>query len=442
MCILETLFMLMATVVAFLYKGGDFYPLLISSGILFGVGISLYAIGFRANEYTAGRREGMLTVTLTWLLLSLLGMLPFYLGGYIDNITDAFFETMSGFTTTGSTILTDIEALPKGGATQMFNAETPGITHERFRPRVTQVAKRLWGVYVFLTVLLIGLLWIGPMNLYDAVNHALTAISTGGYSTKNASIAYWHSAYIEYVITIFMFIGATNITLIYFCLNGNIKKLFFDEEFRWFFWFVLIMTGITTGWIMYHGFFTDFPTAFRQAAFQVVTLVSTCGFATENYIPWGPFFWMIALILMFICGCAGSTCGGLKMGRFVILSKNLFNEFKKQTHPHAIIPVRMDSHIVSGEVVHRVLAFAFAYMSLIVLSCAVLMLDGLGFEESIGAAVSAISNVGPGLGKLGPVDNFSEVPVVSKWFLSLLMMTGRLEIFTVLTLLVPGFWKQ
>ena len=322
MCILETLFMLMATVVAFLYKGGDFYPLLISSGILFGVGISLYAIGFRANEYTAGRREGMLTVTLTWLLLSLLGMLPFYLGGYIDNITDAFFETMSGFTTTGSTILTDIEALPKGvlfwrsltqwqggigmivftvalmpilggGATQMFNAETPGITHERFRPRVTQVAKRLWGVYVFLTVLLIGLLWIGPMNLYDAVNHALTAISTGGYSTKNASIAYWHSAYIEYVITIFMFIGATNITLIYFCLNGNIKKLFFDEEFRWFFWFVLIMTGITTGWIMYHGFFTDFPTAFRQAAFQVVTLVSTCGFATENYIPWGPFFWMI-----------------------------------------------------------------------------------------------------------------------------------------------------
>ena len=471
MCILETLFMLMATVVAFLYKGGDFYTLLLCSGILFGVGVSLYAIGFRANEYMAGRREGMLTVTFTWILLSLLGMLPFYLGGYIDNVTDAFFETMSGFTTTGSTILTDIESLPKGilfwrsltqwqggigmivftvalmpilggGATQMFNAETPGITHERFRPRVTQVAKRLWGVYLFLTFLLIGLLWIGPMDLYDAANHALTAISTGGYSTKNASIAYWNSAYIEYIITIFMFIGATNITLIYFCLNGNVKKLFFDEEFRWFFWFVMLMIAVTTGWIMYKGFFTDFPTAFRQAAFQVVTLVSTCGFATENYIPWGSFFWMIALILMFICGCAGSTCGGLKMGRFVILSKNLFNEFKKQTHPHAIIPVRMDSHIVSGDIVHRVLAFAFAYMSLIVISCIVLMLDGLGFEESIGAAVSAISNVGPGLGKLGPVDNFSEVPVVSKWFLSFLMMTGRLEIFTVLTLLVPGFWKQ
>lgn len=471
MCILETVFMSLATVVAFLYKGNDFYPLLISSGIIFLTGVLLYVVGFRANEYMTGRREGMLTVTLTWTLLSFLGMLPFYLGGYVDNITDAFFETMSGFTTTGSTILTDIEALPKGilfwrsltqwqggmgmivftvalmpilggGAIQMFDAETPGITHERFRPRITQVAKRLWGVYLFLTFVLVLLLWIGPMDLYDAVNHAMTAISTGGYSTKNSSIAYWDSAYIEYVISLFMLIGATNITLIYFCLNGNVKKLCRDEEFRWFFWFVWIMIGITTAWVLYTGFATDFSSAFRKATFQVSTLVSTCGFATENYIPWGPFFWSIALILMFICGCAGSTCGGLKMGRFAILSKSLFNAFKKQTHPHAIIPVRMDTHIVSGDVVLRVLAFAFAYVVLIVISCLVLMLDGLGFEESIGAAVSAISNVGPGLGKLGPVDNFSEVPVVSKWFLSFLMMTGRLEIFTVLTLLVPGFWKQ
>lgn len=410
MCILETVFMSLATVVAFLYKGNDFYPLLISSGIIFLTGVLLYVVGFRANEYMTGRREGMLTVTLTWTLLSFLGMLPFYLGGYVDNITDAFFETMSGFTTTGSTILTDIEALPKGilfwrsltqwqggmgmivftvalmpilggGAIQMFDAETPGITHERFRPRITQVAKRLWGVYLFLTFVLVLLLWIGPMDLYDAVNHAMTAISTGGYSTKNASIAYWDSAYIEYVISLFMLIGATNITLIYFCLNGNVKKLCRDEEFRWFFWFVWIMIGITTAWVLYTGFATDFSSAFRKATFQVSTLVSTCGFATENYIPWGPFFWSIALILMFICGCAGSTCGGLKMGRFAILSKSLFNAFKKQTHPHAIIPVRMDTHIVSGDVVLRVLAFAFAYVVLIVISCLVLMLDGLGFEE-------------------------------------------------------------
>ena len=174
----------------------------------------------------------------------------------------------------------------------------------------------------------------------------------------------------------------------------------------------------------------------------MVWLVSTCGFATDDYIPWGPFFWFIALILMFICGCAGSTCGGLKMGRFVILTKNLSNEFKKQTHPHAVIPVRMNGHVVSGDIVHRVLAFVFAYITLIVVSCLALSLDGMGFSEAIGAAVSAISNVGPGLGTLGPVSNFADVPTVSKWFLSFLMLTGRLEIFTVLTILVPGFWKQ
>lgn len=471
MFILETLFMLSAVAVAFIYKGDDLVPLLVSSGIMFLSGIVFFLIGRKANEHVAGRREGMLTVTLTWTFFSLLGMLPFYLGGYIDTITDAFFETVSGYTTTGSTILTDVEALPKGllfwrsltqwqggigmivftvallpmiggGATQLFNAETPGITHELFRPRVTQVAKRLSGVYIFFTLLLIGLLWAGPMDLFDSVNHALTCISTGGYSTKNASIAYWNSPYIEYVITIFMFLGATNMTLAYFFFNGNPKKLFKDEEMRWFFWSVCVVIGITMTWILVKGFVTDFETAFRQAAFQVVTLISTCGFATADYIPWGPFFWMIALILMIVCGCAGSTCGGLKMGRFVILSKNLFNEFKKQTHPNAVIPVRMNGHVVSTGIVHRILAFAFAYLALIVVSCLTLTLDGLGFEEAVGASISAISNVGPGLGSLGPIGNFADVPTVSKWFLSFLMLVGRLEIFTVLTILLPGFWKQ
>lgn len=296
MFILETFFMLAATVVAFLYRGSDVYPLLISSGILFGTGFLFYSMGFKANEHSAGRREGMLIVTLTWILFSLFGMLPFYIGGYIDNVTDAFFETMSGFTTTGSTILTNIEALPKGilfwrsltqwqggigmvvftvalmpifggGASQMFDAETPGITHERFRPRITQVAKRLWGVYVFLTLFLVGLLWAGPMNLYDAVNHAFTAISTGGYSTKNASIAYWNSSYIEYVITIFMFIGATNMTLVYFCFNGNVKKLIKDEEFRWFFFFVLSAVLITCSTAKVGEPFKIADTAFCEAAF-------------------------------------------------------------------------------------------------------------------------------------------------------------------------------
>lgn len=471
MFILETFFMLIATVVAILYKGNDVYPLLLSSGILFGAGLVFYAIGFHANEHSAGRREGMLTVTLTWILFSFFGMLPFYLGGYINSVTDAYFETMSGFTTTGSTILTDIEALPKGilfwrsltqwqggigmivftvalmpilgtGAAQMFDAETTGITHERFRPRVTQVAKRVWGVYVFLTLILTGLLWAGPMSLYDGVNHAMTTMATGGYSTKNASIAYWDSAYIDYVITIFMCIGATNITLIYFSLNGKFSRLLKDEETRWFYTFVLITIFVVTAWLVCKGFEGDLERAFRLAAFQVATLISTCGFATADFIPWGPFFWVIALILMVVCGCGGSTSGGLKMGRVVVLTKNLLNEFKKQTHPHAVIPVRMNDHVVTSDVVHKVLAFAFVYMSLLVLSCLVLSLDGLGFEESVGAVTSAVSNTGPGLGTLGPAGNFSGLSDFAKWYISFLMMTGRLEIFTVLTILLPGFWKQ
>ena len=471
MLLLETLFLLSATLISFLYRGDDFSALLISSGIMFATGGLFYLIGCRADEYMAGRREGMLTVALTWVFFSLLGMLPFYLSGYIDNVTDAFFETMSGFTTTGSSILTDIESLPKGllfwrsltqwqggigmivftvalmpifggGAAQLFDAETPGITHERFRPRVTQVAKRLSGVYILLTICLIGLLWLGPMNLFDAINHALTTISTGGYSTKNASIAYWNSSYVEYVTMIFMLLGATNITLIYFCFNGNFKKLFKDEEFRWFLSFILIAIAIVVTWLLYNGFVTGFENAFRTSAFQVITLITTCGFATDDYLHWGPFFWVIALILMFICGCAGSTSGGLKMGRFVILTKNLSNEFKKQVHPQAVIPVRMNGHAVSSDIVHRVLAFVFAYLTLIVFSCIILTLDGIPFEEAVGGTVSAVSNIGPGLGSLGPVGNYADVPVVSKWFLSFLMLTGRLEIFTVLTILVPGFWKQ
>ncbi len=471
MFLLETIFMLIATGVAFLYKGGDFLPFLISSGILMTTGLVFFLIGKNGDEYSVGRREGMLTVALTWIFFSFFGMLPFYLGGYIDNITDAYFETMSGFTTTGASILTDIEAMPKGilfwrsltqwqggigmivftvalmpiigrGASQLFDAEMPGITHERFRPRITQVAKRLAGVYLLLTILLIGLLWAGPMDLYDAVNHALTTVSTGGYSTKNASIGFWNSAYVEYVVMIFMFLGATNITLIYFCLNGNPLKLIKDEEFQWYLSFVLITTGVVITWLLLNSYIVGFENALRTSGFHVISLITTTGFMTADYNTWGSFFWMIALILMFICGCAGSTSGGLKIGRFVILTKNLFNEFQKQTHPKAIIPVRMSGHVVSADIVHRVLAFVFAYITLIVISCIVLSLDGMSFDDTVGVAISAIGNVGPALGSLGPVSNYAEVPVVSKWFLSFLMITGRLEIFTILTILVPGFWKR
>lgn len=468
--LLESLFMTLPMLVALYYQEGDFYPLLISCVIMLLTGAVFYASGRNAKDAGNGRREGMLIVTMTWLLLSFLGMLPYYLGGYVSSVSDAYFETISGFTTTGASIMTDIEALPKGilfwrsltqwqggigvivftvailpifgvGASQMFDAETTGITHERFLPRVAQVAKRIWGVYLFFTVCVFLFLLAGPMNTFDAVNHALTLISTGGYSTRNASIAYWDSAYVEYVSIVSMFIGALNMSLVYFCFKGQFDKLFKDEEFRWFTGFVVVTTVCITVTITLNNFESG-EEAIRTAAFQVVTLISGSGFATDNYITWGPFFWTVALLLMFISGCAGSTSGGLKMSRFVVLMKNLSNAFKKQTHPNAIIPVRINGKAISEDLVRRILAFVFAYLGLIFISCLFLSFLGLDFDEAVGAAVSSMGNVGPALGDIGPVSNYASIPDAAKWYLGFLMMVGRLEIFTVLTILFPGFWKQ
>jgi trk system potassium uptake protein TrkH len=473
MFLLETLFMLLAAGVAFLYGGDDRYPLLLSCTILFTAGLLFLLTGWKANEHKAGYREGMLIVTLTWTLLSLFGMLPFYLSGYIDNVTDAYFETISGFTTTGSSILTNVEALPRGllfwrsltqwqggigvvvftvallplfggGVSQMFEAETTGtgISHERFLPRVTQVAKRLSGIYLLLTSLLTLLLWMGPMDVFDAVNHALTTVSTGGYSTRNASIGHWDSAYIEYVTAFFMFVGSINMTLLYFFLKGNFRKLFGDEELRWFFFIILLATCVSTIWIGVNGWATGVEEAFRQAMFHIISLISSTGFMTTDYLPWGSFFWFIALALMFIGGCAGSTSGGLKIGRFVIIQKNLSNVFQRQMHPNAILPVRMNKHVISADNIYRCLAFAFVYLSLIMIGCLAMTFDGMEFNESIAAAISAISNIGPGLGTQGPAGNYIAVPVLSKWAIAFLMMVGRLEVFTVLTIFLPSFWKQ
>ncbi|MDR2809969.1 MAG: TrkH family potassium uptake protein [Tannerellaceae bacterium] len=473
MFLLETLFMLSAAGVAFFYDEGDLHPLLLSCAILFAAGLLFYLTGRQADEQVAGYREGMLVVALTWTLLALFGMMPFYLGGYINNITDAYFETISGFTTTGASILTDIEALPHGilfwrsltqwqggigvvvftvallplfggGASQMFEAETSGtgISHERFRPRVTQVAKRFSGIYLLLTILLAFLLWIGPMDAFDAVNHAFTTVSTGGYSTRNVSVGFWHSPYVEYTISFFMFVGSVSMTLLYFFFKGNFRKLFGDEELRWFFFIILLFVGITTAWILFNGWAADVEEAFRLALFHIISLISSCGLMTSDYLHWGAFFCFPALMVMFIGGCTGSTSGGLKVGRFVIIYKNLSNVFLKQMHPNAVLPVRMNHHVISADNVYRCLAFAFVYLSLIMAGCLILSFNGSHFDESIGATISAISNIGPGLGAQGPSGNYAGMADVSKWTLSFLMIVGRLEIFTVLTIFLPSFWKQ
>lgn len=469
--IIESLFMMAATVVSFYYEETAGDAILISSAITFISGILIRLIGTDDYEKPIGKRESFLAVSLTWVILSAFGMLPFYLSGAIPDISNAYFETMSGFSTTGASILTNIDEMPLGllfwrsitqwiggigiivfalavlpmlggNASVLYDAETTGIAHERFRPRVAQVAKRLWMTYIFVTFILFILLWIGPMNMFDAACHALTTMSTGGYSTKQASIAYWNSPYLEYVLSIFMFIGGINFALIFFLLRGVPKKLFKDEEFRWYTCICLIFIAIIGLSLYFSGQLDSIEYSLRTATFQVISVITTTGFTTVNYMNWGAFYIFILCLLMLFCACAGSTSGGIKIVRIIILFKNAVNEFKRQVHPNAILPVRLNGQVVPIDIVTKILAFMFLYLAILVISFLILSFMGIEFEESIGAAVSCMGNVGPGLGNIGENGHFNDIPAASKWYLCFLMLTGRLELFTVLSLFMPAFWKR
>lgn len=470
--VIESLFLFLSAGISAYYKEWDTPYLLISAGIALIPGILFILFGSKEKINFVGKREGFVAVSLTWLLFCIFGMVPYYISGAIPSLTDAFFETMSGLTTTGSSILTDVESMPKGllfwrsltqwlggmgvivfslallpliggGATQLFEAETTGVTQDKFRPRVAQISKRLWMIYAGLTIAVIILLNIGPMDTFDSICHGLTTISTGGYSTKSNSIAYWNSAYIENVIIIFMLIGSINFSLLYFCFKGKFKKVIKNEELQWFFLIVIIATIIISFFIIKNNVFDkNISTSIRDVLFQVVSTISTTGFMTNDFITWEPFYWVIFLILMVICGCAGSTSGGMKTIRIVILAKNTINEFYKQIHPKAVFPVRVSGIALPLEIVQRVVSFVFLFILIIILSWLILALSGMGFDEALGAAITAISNVGPGLGANGPSGNFAEIPVFAKWYMSFLMLVGRLEIFTILILFTPAFWKE
>ena len=469
--IIESLFMMAATVVSFYYHETVGDAMLISSTITFFAGIFIRLIGTDYYERPIGKRESFLVVSLTWVILSLFGMLPFCLSGAIPDISNAYFETMSGFSTTGASILTDIDSMPKGllfwrsitqwiggigiivfalavlpmvggNASVLYDAETTGIVHERFRPRITQVAKRLWITYIFVTSILFFLLWAGPMNVFDSACHALATMSTGGYSTKQASIAYWNSPYLEYVLSAFMFIGGINFALIFFLLKGVPKKLLKDEEFRWYAVICLVFITIIALSLYFSGKITDIEYSFRTSMFQVVSIITTTGFTSVNYMNWGAFYIFILCLLMLFCACAGSTSGGIKIVRIIVLFKNAINEFKRQVHPNAILPVRLNGQVIPIDIVTKILAFMFLYLAILVVSFLVLSFLGLEFEEAIGAAVSCMGNVGPGLGDIGHSGHFNDIPAASKWYLCFLMLTGRLELFTVLSLFMPAFWKR
>lgn len=463
-------FMLLCLPVSLIFREGGVMPLVLSSFITTLIGGLMWALTKNRYGNNLNKRDGYLIVTLGWLSMSLVGTLPYIFSGAIPNFTDAFFETLSGFTTTGASILNDIESLPKGilfwrsltqwmggmgiivlavailpilgiGGMQLFVAEAPGLKLDKLQPRITATARRLWIIYGGLTFAEFVLLWLGGMTIFDALNHSLTTMATGGFSTRQDSIAYFESGYLQYVIIIFMFLAGTNFTLTYFGFKGNFKKVWANEEFRVYSVGVLLL-GIIVSVGLYFNGDGNLEKSFRDALFQVVSIVTTTGFVSADYTVWGPAISVLLFVLMFVGASAGSTAGGVKIVRHLLLLKNGMLELKRQLHPAAIIPVRLNKKAVSQDITYNVLAFIMIYLTIYVISAFIMGLIGVDFVTALGSVATSLGNIGPGFGSVGPVDNFAHLPAVGKWFLSFLMLLGRLELFTVLILITPYFWRK
>ncbi|MEA3504317.1 MAG: potassium transporter TrkG [Bacteroidota bacterium] len=445
-----------------------FWPLIISGLITIATGLIIF-FAFRNASSSLTKKEGFVIVTFSWIIISIFGALPLYLSSTTPTITDAFFETISGFTTTGSSILNDIEIVPKGilfwrsmthwiggmgiivlslailpifgiGGMSLFVAEVPGPTPDKLHPRIAATAKRLWGIYVLLTFIETALLMFGGMDLFDGLCHAFGTIATGGFSTQNASVADY-SPYIQYVIIVFMILAGTNFTLHYLALHGNLKETIKNEEYRYYMLIILVFSAIiATVLILNTG--TEIEASVRNSLFQVVSIVTTTGFVTDNYLLWPNYLWMLIFLLMFIGGNAGSTGGGIKVIRQLLIIKNSFLELKRLVHPNAIIPVRLNDIAVPKNIIFNILAFVILYFFIFAISIIIMSVIGLDYQTSIGAVAASLGNIGPGLGSVGPICNYSDIPDVGKWFLSFLMLLGRLELFTVLILFSPAFWKN
>jgi len=443
--------------------------ILLSSLINSAIGFFLYYSTKNNQNKELRKRDGYLIVTSSWIIMSFFGMLPYLMTGQIPGVANAFFETVSGYTTTGATILDDIESLDHGilywrsltqwiggmgiivlavailpflgiGGMQLFVAEAPGVSIDKLQPRIKETAQRLWQIYISFTVVLFFILWAEGMDLFQAVNHAMTTFATGGFSTKNASIGYFESPLIQYTIILFMFISATNFTLTYFAINLNFKKVINNEEFRIYFFFIIILTLIVFFTLL--GIDSSYAEeTFRSALFSIVSIITTTGFTTVDFTGWTEFITILFFILMFFGASAGSTSGGIKIVRHVILLKNSYNEIKKQLHQSAVFTLKFNNNKVPQSVVTNILAFMMLYVVIFYMGSIIMTILGVDFITSIGSVAATLGNVGPGIGEVGPSSNFNSIPNVGKYFLSLLMFIGRLELLTFLMILTPVFWK-
>lgn len=468
--ILTGIFMMTGIPFSIYYKSDDIPALLISGFGTIIIGAILWFLFKGAEKDKINKREAYLIVALSWLSCSLFGTMPFIIQGSIPNFTNAFFETMSGFTTTGASILTNVEALPHGllfwrsmthwlggmgiivlslailpllgiGGMQLFQAEVAGPSKDKIHPRVAETAKRLWAIYVLLTGAETVLLLFGDMSLFDALCHSFGTLATGGFSTKTQSIAHFNSAYIDYVVIIFMFLGGTNFSLHYIALHGKLNAYFKDNEFRFYFSFLAITVLFTTLFLFFNNSL-PLESSFRNATFNILSILTSTGFAIADYEAWAPFFSVFFLLLLMFGACAGSTSGGVKMIRYQLLIKNGWVELKRLLHPSAVIPVRHNGKAVSSEIISKIASFVLLYLLIFGVGSLLLSIIGLDMKSAMGSVAACMANIGPGLGTTGPVSNYAEVPSVGKWLLSILMLLGRLELFTILIIFSPAFWKR
>ena len=450
------------------YGDGDFTAFLLSMVITLSAGL----LAFKTTKLDQDLRpkEGFAVVTFAWVCFSVFGTLPFLFSGAIPAFTDAMFETVSGFTTTGSSIVDNIEAMPHGvlfwrslthwiggmgiivlslavlpflgvGGMQLFEAEMPGPMVTKLAPRIAETARLLAGVYVLLSALLVVFLIAGGMNFFEALCHSFGTMATGGFSTRNASLGAYQSTFIRYVVICFMLLAGANFSLHYRFLRGDFRAHLRNAEFRLFLLIVVVSTlliGIDT----HHDNYRTVGETAERSLFQVVSILTTTGFATANYVEWSSSSQLLLFAMMFIGGCAGSTSGGMKIMRIHILLELVLTEVVRLIHPRAVLPVRLGGVVVPRAVVTKVLGFSLLFVAIFVVGVLVMAAIGLDLSTAMGAVAANLGNIGPGLGKVGPADNYAQIPLAGKWVLSLLMLIGRLEIFTVIVLFSPAFWQK
>ena len=451
-----------------LFYAEPLLPFVWSSLIAFALGLSLYLISRNQGDDTPiNKKDAYLTVTLSWLVLGLIGSFPYLFSRSIPLFINALFESVSGFSTTGSSILIDIEVLPKSilfwrslthwiggigiivlviivlptlqiGGYHLFTLESS--LQEKIQPKIKSVGYRLLLIYLSLTLAEILLLLLGKMSLFDSVCHAFGTVATGGFSPKNTSIA-GYSPYIQYIIMIFMFLAGVNFVLYYRIFIGQFKKAFGNEELRFYFFMVFLIGAIITG-ALFFKMGKPLEESFRDSFFQVISIISCTGFATTDYLLWPTFAWMLIFFSMFLGGSTGSTAGGIKMVRHMILFKNIRRMITQISHPSAVLPIRVNNNSLPGSLNSSVLSFIFIYMLIFLLGTIILVLLGVDGKSAAGSVATCMAGIGPGIGTVGPVSNFAHLPDLGKLLLTVLMLVGRLEIFTVIMLLTRDFWRK